>query len=123
MRRHFVPENIGFKKGPTRLNMKRTTLRFLSCAFLLIGTFSLTAFAQATKFMTVDEMRPGMKGYGKPGFQGTKMEQLDVELLVVLKNVVFKEDMILAVLSGGPLVRTVVNAGVRGGPVDVGGSA
>ncbi|PYS43358.1 MAG: hypothetical protein DMG14_01170 [Acidobacteria bacterium] len=121
MGRHFVPENIGFKKGPTRLNMKRTILRCLPCAFLLIGTFSLTAFAQATKFMTVDEIRPGMKGYGKTVFQGTKIEQFDVELLGVLKNFAPKQDMILARLSGGPLARTGVIAGMSGSPVYIDG--
>src|SRR5437667_11542793 len=119
MGRQFVPENIGFKKGPTRLNMKRTILRFLPCAFLLIGTFSLTAFAQATKFMTVDEIRPGMKGYGKTVFQGTKIEQFDVELLGVLKNIAPKQDMILTRLSGGPLEHTGVIAGMSGSPVFV----
>jgi hypothetical protein len=100
--------------------MKRTTLRF-SLLFILAAAFSLTVSAQGTKFMLVDEVRPGMKGFGKTVFQGTKIEQFDVELLGVLKNFAPKQDMILARLSGGPLARTGVIAGMSGSPVYVDG--
>ena len=85
--------------------MKTITLRILAFSFL-IGAFSLRLSAQDTKFMSVDEVRAGMKGFGKTVFQGTKIEQFDVELLGVLKNFAPKQDMILARLSGGPLART-----------------
>jgi hypothetical protein len=77
--------------------------------------------AQGTRFMSVDDVRPGMKGYGKTVFQGTKIEQFDVELLGVLKNFAPKQDMILARLSGGPLAKTGVIAGMSGSPVYVDG--
>jgi len=99
--------------------MKKTTL--VSFAFLLIGAFSLTVSAQTTTFMSADEVRPGMKGYGKTVFQGTKIEQFDVELLGVLKNFQPKQDMILARLSGGPLAKTGVIAGMSGSPVYIDG--
>ena len=73
--------------------------------------------AQNTKFMSVDEVRPGMKGFGKTVFQGTTIEQFDVEVLGVLKNFAPKQDMILVRLSGGPLERTGVIAGMSGSPV------
>jgi len=73
------------------------------------------------KFMSVDEVRAGMKGFGKTVFQGTKIEQFDVELLGVLKNFAPKQDMILARLSGGPLARTGVIAGMSGSPVYIDG--
>src|SRR5437762_3719206 len=101
--------------------MKIRTLHRLAVAFLLIGAFSLSLSAQNTKFMSVDEIRPGMKGIGKTVFQGTKIEQFDVELLGVLKNYAPKQDMILARLSGGPLARTGVIAGMSGSPVYIDG--
>ena len=101
--------------------MKTKTLRILSFAVLLFAAFSLTLSAQTTKFMSVDEVRPGMKGFGKTVFQGTKIEQFDVELLGVLKNFAPKQDMILARLSGGPLARTGVIAGMSGSPVYIDG--
>lgn len=101
--------------------MKTKTLRILSLAFFLIIVFSITLSAQTMKFMTVDEVQAGMKGYGKTVFQGTKIEQFDVELLGVLKNFAPKQDMILARLSGGPLAKTGVIAGMSGSPVYIDG--
>src|SRR3954468_5283289 len=101
--------------------MKTKTLRFVPFSLILLGAFSLSLSAQSQKFMTVDEIRPGMKGYGKTVFQGTKIEQFDVEILGVLKNIAPKQDMILARLSGGPLEHTGVIAGMSGSPVFIDG--
>src|SRR2546422_11515694 len=106
---------------PLRWAMKRKTSFRLAFALILIGAFSLSLSAQNTKFMSVDEIRPGMKGFGKTVFQGTKIEQFDVELLGVLKNIAPKQDMILTRLSGGPLEHTGVIAGMSGSPVFVDG--
>src|SRR5437870_1596814 len=100
--------------------MKIKTLRFLSFP-VLITAFSLTVYGQSTRFMSADEVRPGMKGIGRTVFQGTKIEEFDVELLGVLKNFAPKQDMILARLSGGPLARTGVIAGMSGSPVYIDG--
>ncbi len=72
--------------------------------------------------MPVSEVRPGMKGIGKTVFQGTKIDQFDVEILGVLKDSIApKQDMILARLSGGPLEKTGVIAGMSGSPVFIDG--
>ncbi|MDI6759824.1 MAG: SpoIVB peptidase S55 domain-containing protein [Candidatus Brocadiaceae bacterium] len=70
-------------------------------------------------FLNVDELRPGMKGYGKTVFSGDKIEEFDVEILGVLKNWETKNDMILVKLSGGPLEKTGVISGMSGSPVYV----
>jgi hypothetical protein len=101
--------------------MKTTTHRLLWFASFLIIASSLSLSAQTTQFMSADDVRPGMKGYGKTVFAGTKIEQFDVELLGVLKNFQPKQDMILARLSGGPLARTGVIAGMSGSPVYIDG--
>jgi hypothetical protein len=101
--------------------MKKNTSLTIAFVLLLIGASSLPLLGQTTQFMSVDEVRPGMKGFGKTVFQGTKIEQFDVELLGVLKNFAPKQDMILARLSGGPLIRTGVIAGMSGSPVYVDG--
>src|SRR5437763_1445768 len=124
MRCHFLLENIVFTKGPNRSTMKRKIPCLISFAFLLISAFSAALSAQPAKpmeFMSADDVRPGMKGFGKTVFQGTKIEQFDVELLGVLKNFAPKQDMILARLSGGPLARTGVIAGMSGSPVYIDG--
>src|SRR6266566_3447960 len=116
---HFLLENIVFRKVPNRSTMKTKSLCLLFIAFSMAFSFNLSG--QNTKFMSVDEVRAGMKGFGKTVFQGTKIEQFDVELLGVLKNFAPKQDMILARLSGGPLARTGVIAGMSGSPVYIDG--
>src|SRR5215470_5088224 len=118
---HFLLENIEFTKVSSRSIMNKTTCRSFFLLILLISAFSLTLSAQTPQFMSVDEVRPGMKGFGKTVFQGTKIEQFDVELLGVLKNFAPKQDMILARLSGGPFAKTGVIAGMSGSPVYVDG--
>ena len=66
--------------------MKTTTLRFVGLLVFLIAVFSGAASAQTTQFMSVDEVRAGMKGIGRTVFQGTKVEEFNVELLGVLKT-------------------------------------
>ena len=62
-----------------------------------------------------------MRGIGKTVFQGTTIEQFDAEVLGVLKNFAPKQDMILTRLSGGPLDKTGVIAGMSGSPVYIDG--
>src|SRR5215471_10458953 len=99
------------------------SLRIIACLSLISLALSTTLFAQSnSKFLPVDEIRPGMKGIGKTVFQGTKIEEFGVEILGVLKDSIApKQDMILARLSGGPLDKTGVIAGMSGSPVYVDG--
>ncbi|GJQ60839.1 MAG: hypothetical protein SCALA701_36400 [Candidatus Scalindua sp.] len=69
--------------------------------------------------MDVDEITPGMKGYGKTVFSGKKIEVFHVEILGVLKNWEARSDMILIKMSGGPLSRTGIISGMSGSPVYV----
>jgi len=71
--------------------------------------------------MAPDQLKPGMKGVGKTVFQGMKVEEFGVEILGVLKKWRPKGDLILAKLSGGPLEKTGVIAGMSGSPVYIQG--
>ncbi len=93
--------------------------RIVLAAMLLL--ISSVGYAQNTSFMSVSEVRQGMKGYGKTVFQGSTVEQFNVEVLGVLKNFQPKQDMILVRLSGGPLENTGVIAGMSGSPVYIEG--
>jgi hypothetical protein len=101
--------------------MKIKTSRVLPFIVLSIAVFASNVSAQTAQFMSVDQVRAGMKGIGRTVFQGTKIEEFNVELLGVLKNFGPKQDMILARLSGGPLARTGVIAGMSGSPVYIDG--
>src|SRR5579862_2841082 len=121
MNRYFLPENIVVRKRRTSSTMKIKSLGLLAFIALSITGFALKASAQSDRIMSVDEVRPGMKGIGRTVFQGTKIEEFNVELLGVLKNFGPKQDMILARLSGGPLAHTGVIAGMSGSPVYIDG--
>jgi hypothetical protein len=59
---------------------------------------------------------------GRTIFQGDRIEEFQVEILGVLSNVLApKHDLILARLSGGPLEKTGVIAGMSGSPVYIDG--
>ena len=87
-------------------------------ALLFIGiTAGKTSFADGKETMDVDEIVPGMKGYGKTVFNGTQIETFQVEVLGVLKNFDVKSNMILIRMSGGPLEQSGIISGMSGSPV------
>ena len=74
------------------------------------------------QFFPLDQIQPGLKGVGKTVFVGDKVEEFQVEFLGVLKNATApRHDVILARLSGGPLEKTGVVAGMSGSPVYIDG--
>ena len=75
-----------------------------------------------SQFFSVNDLRPGLKGVGRTIFEGDKIEEFQVEIRGVLKNVLApKRDAILAHLSGAGLEKTGVVAGMSGSPVYVDG--
>jgi hypothetical protein len=75
-----------------------------------------------SQFFSVKDVRPGLKGVGRTIFQGDRIEEFQVEISGVLKNVLApKHDAILAHLSGAGLEKTGVVAGMSGSPVYVDG--
>ncbi|OGL44374.1 MAG: hypothetical protein A2161_02860 [Candidatus Schekmanbacteria bacterium RBG_13_48_7] len=71
--------------------------------------------------LKVDDLKPGMTGIGKTVFQGTKVEEFDVEILGILKQNMPKSAMILIKVSGGPLEKAGVIAGMSGSPIFIDG--
>jgi hypothetical protein len=86
---------------------------------------ALTPFAWCqgnTQLFPLADIKPGLKGVGRTVFQGEQIEEFQVEILGLLKNVLApKRDLILARLSGGPLAKTGVIAGMSGSPVYIDG--
>lgn len=73
------------------------------------------------RFMFIEEVKPGMKGYGLTVFAGTEIERFDVEILSVLYGFEPKSDLILARVSGGPIEKAGVIAGMSGSPIYIEG--
>ncbi|MCX6544729.1 MAG: hypothetical protein NTV05_10005 [Acidobacteria bacterium] len=95
---------------------RRTVALLLLLSFFALGTRA------ASRYMSVDEVKPGMEGVGRTVFQGTTIEDFNVHIIGVLRNTNGpKRDLILARIDGGPLAKTGVIAGMSGSPVYVGG--
>jgi len=90
---------------------------------LLLGASAFSASAKLTwddkEFMSTREIVPGMRGYGKTVFQGTKIEKFNIEVIGVLRKLDFGFDMILIKVLDGPVVdrRLQTVAGMSGSPI------
>jgi len=73
------------------------------------------------EIMEVESIKPGMRGYGKTVFSGTKIKRFNVEILGVLKNYDAKSDMILVQLTGPVVEKTGIISGMSGSPVYING--
>jgi hypothetical protein len=94
---------------------------FLVTFFVVVACWVISAPA-ASRYMPIDEVRPGMVGIGRTVFEGTRVEEFKAHILGVLHNVAGpRRDLILARLEGGPLANTGVIAGMSGSPVYIDG--
>jgi hypothetical protein len=112
----FIEEVLmcGFPSGP----------RLLAPVFVLLTTVVSLCSAielDPKEFMPVEEIQPGMKGYGLTVFAGTRIDTFQVEILGVEKKAWAKKDLIWGRLQGGPLADTGVIAGMSGSPVYIDG--
>jgi hypothetical protein len=73
---------------------------------------------QDSQYFPIENVKPGMKGYGMTVFQGNTPERFEVEVLGVLEGQPNPKQNIILARLGGPLVdRTRVFAGMSGSPV------
>ena len=89
---------------------------------VVLAAFALAAALSAqTALFPLKDLKPGMRGTGRTVFNGSNVEDFNVEILGVLDNIGPKESLILARLSGGPLEHTGVMQGMSGSPVYIDG--
>lgn len=88
----------------------------------MAGALAWTTTPEAqTKYMSVDEVKPGMKGYGLTVFQGSTPQRFDVEIISTLHNFQPGQDLFI-VRTNHPkldIARTV--AGMSGSPIYIDG--
>jgi hypothetical protein len=98
-------------------------MKFRSLIPVILCTLLLVEWPRAqSRYMGVDEVRPGMVGVGRTVFEGDRIDEFKVHILGVLRNVNGpKRNMVLARLEGGPLATTGVIAGMSGSPVYIEG--
>jgi hypothetical protein len=82
----------------------------------------MSPFAEASDFMAIDEVQPGMQGVAKTVISGTKIEDFDVEVLGILKDKGPSGDVILVRTYGDVIERTGgIVQGMSGSPVYIDG--
>ena len=74
--------------------MKRLCLPALSGLVILL-LLAVPSLARRPEIMRVEDVKPGMKGYGLTVFKGAKVEKFDVEVIGVLWNFFPKRHVIL----------------------------
>ncbi len=104
-------------------------MRFRIACVLCIVLAALSAHAAARLawdpkvFMGLDEIKPGMTGYGKTVYQGTKIETFNVTVIGVLRKIDVDSDMILIKVTSGPVVERKLQSveGMSGSPIYING--
>lgn len=87
---------------------------------ITILSIFLCSFGQINageKFMSLNEIHPGMRGIGKTVFAGNTIEDFEIEILDIIPNFRAKRDLILVKLIGEKVKKTGVVAGMSGSPV------
>src|SRR5579863_9972057 len=101
-------------------SLMRLRLGILCLAILTLlssAGFSTHA-ADAPEIFPLSQVRPGMQGVAYTIFSGDQVQQLNVNVLGVLKDALGpKQDIILVELSGADVAKTGVVAGMSGSPV------
>src|SRR5215510_14257979 len=101
--------------------MKHMLTALYTIAVLAVVSLASTPNSNSN-LMPLDQVRPGMKGYGMSVFQGSKPERFEVEVLGTLEGVPNpKQSIVIARLSGALVDRTGVFAGMSGSPVYIDG--
>ena len=85
---------------------------------LLAGPWTTAGGAQLdrARYIGLDEIKPGMKGFGRSVFKGTKIDEFQVEVLGV-KSSGPKQSIIWVRCSGANLEHEGISRGMSGSPV------
>ena len=105
---------------------KVRTFHFLFSAVLFCSIFGVL-FCQAgeqldkSRYITIDEIRPGMEAYCLTVYKGTEIEKFKLDVLSVVRNVMPGRDAILVQGTDERFIHTGPVAGCSGSPVYVDG--
>lgn len=69
------------------------------------------------ELMSVDDVKPGMRGYALTVFKGTEIDTINVEVIDIVRKYNGSRDMILVKCSGENIEKTGIAQGMSGSPV------
>lgn len=87
----------------------------------IIAILMISLIGAESPILKVDDIRPGMKGYGLTVFNGTEPERFDVEVIDVMKRALPKQDIILVKVAGHDLENSGIYQGMSGSPIFIDG--
>lgn len=89
----------------------------LVLTMMLVGVPARAADFDHSRYISPDELSPGMKGIGRTVMSGTKIETFQFEVITVMKNAFYaKQDVILVRCSGLNLEHSGIIGGMSGSP-------
>lgn len=88
----------------------------LALAGALLGV-TVVGAQRTTSTLAVEDVRPGMRGYGLTVFRGTEPERFDVEVVDVLHGFLPGQELILARTPHPVLDRAIAVGGMSGSPI------
>lgn len=92
--------------------------------FVIVLCFFASASAAGLnhqRYITIDEIKPGMKAYCLTVFKGVKIEKFSLKVIDVIKNVKAGKDAILVMGTDPRFIHTGPVAGCSGSPVYIDG--
>lgn len=89
----------------------------LCAGAVVVATFPSKRATADVASISVDKIKPGMKGYGLTVFSGTEPEKFDVEVIDVLHKFRPDQDLILVKTIHPRLEKVKVVAGMSGSPI------
>lgn len=95
---------------------RRFLLPAAACSAVLVAAVA-AGQQRSSAFISVDEIVPGMRGYGLTVFRGTTPERFEVEVIDVLHNFRPDQDLILVRTEHPILEQANVVAGMSGSPI------
>lgn len=95
--------------------------RILAVFFVLTTGLYSTHLEALQTILPVDQIEAGMKGKGRSVFLGDTIEEFDVEVIGVMRNIQPKKDLIVVRISGGSIEDAGVMEGMSGSPVYIDG--
>jgi len=99
------------------------SLVFIPAVFLCFAPLVLAASGEldASRYMKLDEVKPGMTGYGKTVFKGSRIENFSIEVVDVIRNVEPSRSVILIKVTDEKLKESGIISGMSGSPIYVDG--
>ncbi|MGD8538787.1 MAG: SpoIVB peptidase S55 domain-containing protein, partial [Candidatus Aminicenantes bacterium] len=96
-------------------------IRIQTMMFMLIAGVTLLSLNGAQNILPVDQIEAGMKGKGRSVFLGDTIEEFDVEIVGVMRNIQPKKDLIVVRIGGPGIKEAGVIQGMSGSPIYIDG--